>query len=204
MVFVMDASGSIGSTNFDKAIRFVYNVCDAFEIGEEETRVALVRYSGTAKLLFTFDAYSSKAPLLERIQNIEYTRGGTRTDLALEVAHSDLFGPSSTTKRDLSMGVSRVLIAMTDGKTNLGVNSVVKPSRVLRKNDSVTIFVMGIGGNVDVNELNEIATDPDETHVFQLSSFSDLSGFIEHLKDSACYGQWTAVFKVKTLELRTL
>ena len=44
---------------------------------------------------------------------------------------------------------------------------------------------MGIG-NIDIAELQLISSDPDDEHVFILSSFRDAAGFVDFLSVTTC------------------
>lgn len=47
---------------------------------------------------------------------------------------------------------------------------------------------MGVGSGVDKTELNEVATDPDNTHVLTVSDFSKLTQITASLNNKACAG----------------
>ena len=47
---------------------------------------------------------------------------------------------------------------------------------------------MGVGKALD-KELNEIASDPDSTHVFHVSSFDDISGWVDKISSVSCDGK---------------
>ena len=54
LVFVFDSSGSVGRENFKKGIAFAKTIIDEFGISKSKTgtRVAIVTYSSTAKVIF--------------------------------------------------------------------------------------------------------------------------------------------------------
>ena len=47
------------------------------------------------------------------------------------------------------------------------------------------VYTVGIG-SVNVNELRLISSDPDDEHVFLLSSFRDAAGFVDFLSVATC------------------
>lgn len=83
-------------------------------------------------------------------------------------------------------GIPKVAVLLTDGYSN-GRN-VVGPANQLR-NLGVNIFSIGVGSNVNPAELNVIASDPDSTHVFRMSSFNDLAGWVDKLSAVSCDGK---------------
>ena len=61
---------------------------------------------------------------------------------------------------------------------------MVTPSNNL-KATGVIVYAVGIG-RVDVNELRDISSDPDDEHVFLLNSFRDAAGFVDFLSVTTC------------------
>ena len=54
----------------------------------------------------------------------------------------------------------------------------------------MVIFCIGLGSDVDVDEMNLIASDPDKEHVFLLSGFDKLepNEFVKFLDAATCQG----------------
>ncbi|KAL9984678.1 hypothetical protein ACROYT_G007002 [Oculina patagonica] len=187
LAFVLDSSGSVTVTNFQLGLQFIVRVCEYFNIGYPYgTRVALIRYHNVPNIMFSFNTYVKKQDVLNAIGTIPYQAGGTRTDLALLEAHTNLFGNPDNGVRPIELGVPRVLVLLTDGRASSGTASVIEPSRVLRQ-DGVSIFVIGIGPNINTNELNIIASDPDADHVASSKSFSEVNAMVGNMQEASCY-----------------
>ena len=71
-----------------------------------------------------------------------------------------------------------------DGRTNRNTGSLSSRAAALR-NSGVQVYAIGIG-NIAVNELRVIASDPDDEHVFILRSFLDAAGFVDLLSVTTC------------------
>lgn len=84
-------------------------------------------------------------------------------------------------------GIPKVAVLLTDGYSN--GRSVGGPANQLRKL-GVNIFSIGVGHYFNPTELKLIASDPDSTHVFQMGSFNDLSGWVDKLSAVSCDGKW--------------
>ena len=69
-----------------------------------------------------------------------------------------------------------------DGKSNRFPLDNVAPSL---KAAGVQVYTVGIG-NVDIDELQFISSDPDDEHVFLLNSFRDAAGFVDFLSVTTC------------------
>lgn len=95
LAFIIDASGSIGSVNFQKILEFVAKIVDAFEIKENGTRVGVIHYSDDAVLDFDFNKFQgaelTRENVVKEINKISVTEGQTRIDLALIKAKNELF-----------------------------------------------------------------------------------------------------------------
>ena len=159
-----------------------------FDIAPDGTRAALIRFNTNAEVLLHFNDYTNKSDISNAIKSVQYVSGGTSTDLALELAHKELFGTQKSGVRPKSYGIPRVLVLLTDGRASRGSESVRGPSEVLRA-DGVSIFVVGIGPSVKLDELNVIASDPDEDHVYWAQSFESVSRDVKLMHEYYCNGE---------------
>ena len=151
VLFVMDATGSIGETNFTLEKKFVKQVARGLGISPTLCRAGLVVYNTTAFFAASFDDYSS-LPEFERAVEIlpDKPKGYTRIDKALKKA-DEIFS-------NARKGVAKIAIVLTDGKQE-DPNAVNDPiieldiaSEPLRKK-GVEVWAVGIGKEVDESEL---------------------------------------------------
>jgi uncharacterized protein YegL len=49
VVFVVDNSGSVGSTNFNTILKFISDIIDGLELGEEKFRVGIITFHTPVK-----------------------------------------------------------------------------------------------------------------------------------------------------------
>ena len=71
------------------------NIINGFDIGKNKVRVGFIEFSGSPKMIFDFNRYSTKAAVVSAIQNTRKSSGGTRTDWALNLARDTLFQTKS-------------------------------------------------------------------------------------------------------------
>ncbi|CAK9810357.1 Sushi, von Willebrand factor type A, EGF and pentraxin domain-containing protein 1, partial [Anthophora quadrimaculata] len=173
LVFLVDASGSVGSKNFQSELNFVKNLLSDFSVEPSATRVAIVTFSGKRNIKRNVDQISrtgennNKCYLLNRqLNNINYTGGGTYTRGALLEALRIFEKGRSDAKK--------AVFLITDGFSNGGDP---RPAATLLKDAGATIFTFGIRtGNVD--ELHDIASFPGYTHSYFLNSFTEFEAFV--------------------------
>ena len=112
IVFVLDASGSIGNSNFVTMKNFVNSITSNFEIRAEKTCVGVIRFSSSASIVVPLGSINNTLQLSTSITSIVYTGGGTATDLAL----NHLKNAFSNARK--SQGVPQVATVFTDGQSN--------------------------------------------------------------------------------------
>ena len=60
IVFILDASGSVGATNFQKMLDFVKKMVDGFPISATETHVGVITFDSKTYLQFHLNKYNDK------------------------------------------------------------------------------------------------------------------------------------------------
>ena len=181
-MFVVDGSESIENQeigNFQRAKDFIIEVVKSFNIRKDAIQVALVLYNSDTDVVFEFK-YKLK-DIKEEIQKMDYPARGTKTGKALDKVRNDVLKNIEEDRKDLP----KVVVAVTDGRSQ---DDVSVPAQQLR-DDGATIISLGVGCCFDENQLNEMATDPDEKHVLE-ASFSDLDKFKNAIKEQICSGEF--------------
>ncbi|MES9904541.1 MAG: VWA domain-containing protein [Sedimenticola sp.] len=73
VVFVLDASGSVGSQNFQTMLTFVNKVVDGFPVNQNETHIGLVTFSSGAHLQFYLNQYFDKAAIKQAVSQTRFS-----------------------------------------------------------------------------------------------------------------------------------
>ena len=179
--FVIDGSGSIesaGQGNYQKVKDFVKNVVRGFDVSLDGTHVGVVLYSDKAEVVFGFKKHYDKASVLAAIDSMHYPGSRTHTGMALDLARTELFEKGSRP------GIPNMLLVLTDGQSQ---DSVTEPAQKLR-DLGVTVFSVGIGTDYVIQELNNMATDPDNEHVFT-ADFNAMQTIVQKIKGRVCNGK---------------
>uniref|UniRef100_A0AAZ3S2A9 Collagen, type XIV, alpha 1a n=1 Tax=Oncorhynchus tshawytscha TaxID=74940 RepID=A0AAZ3S2A9_ONCTS len=177
IVILVDGSWSIGRLNFRLVRMFLENLVSAFSVGIDQTRIGLAQYSGDPRIEWHLNAFTTKDAVLDAVKNLPYKGGNTLTGLALTYILENSFKPESGSRS----GVPKVGILITDGKSQ---DDVIPPAQSLR-DAGIELFAIGVK-NADENELRAIASEPDNTHVYNVADFSIMSSIIEGLTQIVC------------------
>ncbi|XP_018541621.1 collagen alpha-1(XIV) chain [Lates calcarifer] len=177
IVILVDGSWSIGRLNFRLVRMFLENLVNAFDVGIDKTRIGLAQYSGDPRIEWHLNAFSTKDAVIDAVKNLPYKGGNTLTGLALTYILENCFKPESGSR----VGVPKIGILITDGKSQ---DDVIPPAHSLR-NAGVELFAIGVK-NADENELRSIASEPENTHVYNVADFNIMSSIVEGLTKTVC------------------
>lgn len=160
MVFVMDASGSIGANNFESMKTYVANVIRGLN---ENVRVGVVRYSDSADIVLSLTPVTDPESLASTVGGIHYTQGGTNTAAGIRQAQS-MF------EQDRCSGIVKTMTILTDGQSNDEQSTIAAANDV--RAAGIQIFASGIGSGPNQNELQSIASSPPSDYLIPIANFS--------------------------------
>jgi len=69
IVFILDASGSVGAQNFNKMLQFVNKLVDGFPIGPAETHIGLVTFDTKVYNQFHLNKYNDKTQIKDAVSH---------------------------------------------------------------------------------------------------------------------------------------
>ena len=180
IVFILDASGSIGDRNFDIMRDFVASIIRELDVDNGRLRVGLMTFSNFPTEQFYLNTYSNRNAMLIAVDNIRYTRGTTNTAAALEFARQTMF----TVFRGDRIGVPDMVVIITDGESNDGPETLIQAK--LAKEEGIHIISVGVGNWIDRYELEIMASHPFEINMIHVDSFDALSTIVYVLRDALC------------------
>nr|XP_018671382.1 collagen alpha-6(VI) chain-like isoform X2 [Ciona intestinalis] len=164
LAFVIDASSTIGYNDFMKVKAWIKKIVKAFDVGPEETRVAVVQYSTSVQEEFNFGHLLSKQQVLDAIDNMDYIMGDTHTGAALTYMLDEIYSSANGDRPD----VPDLAIVMTDGKAQEPDLVVEAANRVHEA--GVTVYTVGVA-DYSLEEIKVIASDPDKNYVIEALNF---------------------------------
>ena len=167
---------------------FVANVVMELVIGPDRTQVGLITFGVTATVHFSLNTYQTNTSVLQAIASIPYDDADeTNTPAGLNT----LITQFTTTfgARPRTNGIPRIAVVVTDGKSNseATIAATIAAANQVHANNILT-YVVGVGDDIDINELRAIATD--SQHISRLSAFNadELKNLQEFLNEEACSG----------------
>uniref|UniRef100_A0A8C7QRZ5 Collagen alpha-1(XII) chain n=1 Tax=Oncorhynchus mykiss TaxID=8022 RepID=A0A8C7QRZ5_ONCMY len=177
VVILVDGSYSIGLSNFAKVRAFLEVLVNSFDIGQDKIQISLVQYSRDAHTEFYLNTHHDMSAVVNAVRTFPYRGGSTNTGRAMTYVREKIF----LTNRGSRPNVPRVTILITDGKSS---DSFKDPATKLKKAD-VEIFAVGVKDAVR-SELEAIATEPVETHVYTVEDFDAFQRISKELTQAIC------------------
>ena len=179
MVFVIDTSGSIGSSNFQMIRKFVADI--TIEI-YSRSAVGVILFNNSAHIQFNLQAYTNLSTLLSAIYQLPYSGGSTNTAGALRL----LLSSARNGRLGLRSNSSKVAIVITDGRSN-SQSATLSAARSLHASNIFDVFAVGVAG-ASLTELRRIASNPQ--FVFFTSSFNNgLQQLHDEILQELCNGK---------------
>lgn len=111
IVFVIDMSGSVGSSNWNNKIKpFMKDIISSLDVGADGAMIGFVTYGSTARKVF--DLSSNMTYINEAIDSTSYTGGDTCTGCGINMGVSVL---NNTDTHRTALNPEKIMIIMTDG-----------------------------------------------------------------------------------------
>ncbi|XP_062994409.1 integrin alpha-X-like [Elgaria multicarinata webbii] len=175
IVFLIDGSGSISAPDFERMKVFVSEIIR--RLSGRNTRFALMQFSDEFREHFNFNSHDPA----QLVMDIDQIRGWTHTATAINKVVKELF----TSRKGSRIGATKILIVITDGeKTDNTPYSQVIPEA---NRIGIIRYAIGVGtafsSNKAIQELKDIASEPDTEHVFTVYNFNALNGIQDQLQD---------------------
>lgn len=119
--------------------------------------------------------------LLAAIQpeHVEYLTGNTNTGDAIKFVTDKGLGAGEARKE-----VAQIIITITDGLSQEPKKTAQAAAEAKRK--GVYMFAVGVGPEVDAQELSDISSDPDEDFVFSVDDYTALASVTKLLAQKTC------------------
>ncbi|XP_050022024.1 integrin alpha-M isoform X1 [Alexandromys fortis] len=180
IAFLIDGSGSIHPTDFQKMKEFVYTVMEQFT--KSKTLFSLMQYSDEFRTHFNFDAFKKNPNPRIHVNPIRQLNGKTKTASGIRKVVRELFQKTSGAREN----AVKILVVITDGEK---YGDPLNYEDVIPEADRAGVirYVIGVGnafaGRKSRQELDTIASKPAGDHVFQVDNFEALKTIQNQLQE---------------------
>ncbi|GIX74442.1 prothrombin, partial [Caerostris extrusa] len=156
---------------------FAFDVSGSIGISKDGARAGALTFSSKAEIEFLPLQYETTEHVVEALDKLNFTGGGTSANTALSVIREELIPLTQNVL--LNKGIKSVVFVLTDGKANMGGDP--REEAKLLKDTGAEIYCIGITNSVELESLYKIASEPFNEHVFILQSYATLSYLIEEI-----------------------
>lgn len=137
LVFLLDASASVGPENFAQMQTFIRKCTLRFDVNPDVTQVGLVVYGSQVQTAFGLDTHSTRAAMLRVMSQAPYLGGVGSAGTALLHINDKVM----TIQRGARPGVPKAVVMITGGS---GAEDAAVPAQKLRSN-GISVLVVNVG-----------------------------------------------------------
>jgi len=174
LTIIVDGSGSIDKADFAKAVKFIGDLVNTLGISTKGINVKLIQFSDRVRVYTKLTGNKSYIDQALATLGKEQMNSVTYTNKALETAYNEI--------RHYKRPVDQVVMVMTDGKSTDGNLSAARKVQGL----GAKVFAIGVGSGIDQGELEEIASNPDKDHLFEIDDFNALDRILAKFTKEIC------------------
>ncbi|XP_025867020.2 integrin alpha-M isoform X2 [Vulpes vulpes] len=180
IAFLIDGSGSINPTDFQRMKEFVSTVMDQFK--NSKTLFSLMQFSEDFQIHFNFNEFKKNPKPSFLVKSIQQLLGRTHTATGIRKVVRELFHSSSGAREN----ALKILVVITDGEKYgdpLDYKDVIPEA----DREGIIRYVIGVGDAFNNlknrEELNIIASKPPRDHVFRVNNFEALKTIQNQLQE---------------------
>ncbi len=179
---VLDASGSVGPTNYQLQLNFTKNLLHRVNVGQNKTHVGIINFSDSPQTLTWLNRDYTLDDKLRQIGQATYFSSGTNTHLALQQA--DTVFLYSNGRRLSEEGVTPVIFVITDGIS--GNQAATLQAASILKQKNIVLVSVGVGSGPRLSELHGICTPPVSENYFAMSDYNALEQKLNQFTSKSC------------------
>uniref|UniRef100_A0A8C4STD0 Integrin subunit alpha E n=1 Tax=Erpetoichthys calabaricus TaxID=27687 RepID=A0A8C4STD0_ERPCA len=183
IAFVMDGSGSIEKEDFQKAKDFIKNMMSKIWENCFLCNFAVVQYGAEIVTELSLKDNKNASFCLIKVQDIVQLGKVTKTASAIQLVLNDTF----TEEKGSKPNSKKFIIVLTDGEIfedPLKLEDVMNSPLMV----NITRFAIGVGADFNKSkgktELQQIASDPNDKHLFTVDNYGALDGLLHSLEKS--------------------
>ena len=180
IVFLLDSSGSVTQTHFEKVLSFVAYISRLIGMTDEKTRIGLLKYNDNAHVVFHLNEHQTQSAFSKSVMAVPYEPGRTNMAAALRTMRTDMFERIHGDRP----GVPNIGVLIADGYSSIDMHDTTVQAKRAR-DKGIQLFTLGIGIE-DFDELKLIANN--DKRVFSADGFDALTDLAQSMADAICKG----------------
>lgn len=178
---VLDESGSISGTDFNKMRSFALDIVNSYSVGPKAVNVGVTLFSSSSRVVIPLS--NNLASITNAINFMSQQGGATCIGCGILTARQDMLN------HGLRQNCKRVMIVLTDGGNNRPLGS--HRSHLIdavNQAEGIGAMLFGLGvADAQIEELQIIGSDiPGVTTWFKQASFNDLAAVMDQLITATC------------------
>lgn len=151
IVFLVDGSDYVGSSNFPYVRDFLINVVNQVDVRPDRVQFGLMQFSDRPNVEFYLNTFNNRQDIVNRISQLRLMGGSVlNTAAAMEYALQTMFKASAGSR--LQEGIPQLLVLVTGGPAQ---DNVIEMANNVAKAGIVTFTVSS--GQADVDILKTVA-----------------------------------------------
>lgn len=156
-----------GSTEeeHERAMNFAERVIYGLDMTYQRAKIGLITFGDSATLQFDLNTYGSKEEVITALSFLP-NKGKTNTQDALSMARNRVLTSSGGARN----GVPDIAVLITDGYSNVNRGNTIPEAQRLKDNGAA-LYVVAIGNEVDMDEINAMAGkggEPSQNYVYRI------------------------------------
>ena len=180
VALILDNSGSIRPNQYRQMMEFIETLVLSLDIGSDKTRVAVITFANDAVVRFDLNKYSDGLDVVDALMTMRRQSGGTNTGQALQKLREETF----LFTRGARPNTLKLAIVITDGKSR-DTDDTLRQAAVDRSLGYV-LFAVGVGKNLDIDELQGIAGLQYPERFYSAESFEALVTLNDKIIRTTC------------------
>jgi collagen type VI alpha len=170
IVIMLDASDSIGYSNFNTLKEFIVKLVEQFDVEGGKIRVGLVTFSSTIDLQFNLNKFNDRLSMFAAIRNTTYpSRAASDTAGGLNYVRTNMFTAASGDRADFN----NIIVIITDGASSNQNKTLEEAS--LTKNAKIRIVSLGVGNWLNAYEFQNMVSYPYQENTVTVPNYAGLT-----------------------------
>ena len=183
IAFVLDVSGSVKNA-YIRGLNLIKTIFHGLNHVSSRTRVAFLTYGDSVVTHFHLKTFTNYKDI-ENSLEVHKIGGSTETSLALRALYRNVFTISNGDRT----GITNFAVFLTDGQSR---DTQLTRREATNARVSTELFSVGIGDFNLLSELNDIASQPSNEHVFTMQDRTNLDTVANRILNVICRWRYSS------------